>query len=134
MTPPLLPIRTRDDLAEVAMKYAPTSACERAIREGRFTILGGFITPKTLPCWIMRVVCKHGQTWNIRVSCCEKRRTYQIDFPKCIPWANWIGTRGGKRPLIDGDDPKRGAFERMRAIHGRKTETTSQTCQDVRCL
>lgn len=132
---PLLPIRTRVDLTVVMANYAPTAACGKAIGEGRFTILGGFASPESLPCWIARVVCKHGQTHNIRVSCCEKRRIYRIDFPKFIPWADWIGTRGGKRPLIDGDNPKRGAFERMKAIsNGRKAETTPPTCQDVRCL
>lgn len=107
------PIRSRDELLWLCVQYAPTKACRRAISEGRAQVLGGFTAPKGLPTLIVRVRSEYDRVWLIGVEIDEPRMRQRIVYLDEIPWATWDGRIGGKRPLIDGDDPTAWAFEKM---------------------
>ena len=74
-------IRDRRSLFEFACKHAPSRACERAIREGRATVLGGVNPPEGFPGWLIRAWSDSGRDWFIFVQCDEENRRYTASFP-----------------------------------------------------
>jgi hypothetical protein len=113
-----IPIRTREDLLNLVSQHTPSRACQTAIREDRAAVLGGFQLPDGLPCWIVQIVSPHGRFWIIAMEVDEAARCYHVQYLNQVPWGWWRGDSAGKRPLIDGDDPIRYAYKRMRAQHG----------------
>ena len=74
-------IQDRKSLLDFACRYAPSRACERAIREGRATILGGVNPPEGFPGWLIRAWSDSGREWYIFVQCDEETRHYTASFP-----------------------------------------------------
>jgi hypothetical protein len=109
---------TREDLTDVAARHAPTNACATAMRQQRAVVLGGFATPGTLPCWIVRVDSKRGKQWFIAVDCDEANVKYGVRYLESdeVPWEDWIGKSTGRRILIDGDEPVLSAYKRCQAV------------------
>lgn len=110
------PIRTRADLISAILNHCPTRACERAVREGRAVVLGGFTPPGDFPQWIVKVESRHGHCWYVAVVCDETN--YQF-HPKWygaseVPWAHWDGCSNGSR-LVDGEQPRVSALRRAMA-------------------
>lgn len=69
-------ILDRADLMNFAQRYAPSRACERAIREGRAYILGGFKPTEGFPCWVLKAWSDRGKVWYLKVVCDTNSRTY----------------------------------------------------------
>lgn len=105
------PLRTRNDLIELAQRHAPTKACERTMRMYGATVLGGFTFAGGNQGWIVTVSDK----WNIAIICHETARKYSIDYLDDVPWTGWLGRINGKRPLVDGDCPALCSLQRLRA-------------------
>lgn len=88
------------------------------MKERRAVVLGGFATPGTLPCWIVRVDSRRGNQWFIAIDCDEANVKYAVRYLDAdqVPWADWIGKSTGRRPLIDGDEPAVSAYKRCQAV------------------
>jgi hypothetical protein len=109
------PLRTRDDLLRLVAQHAPSRACATAVFDNRALVLGGFTAPECFPCYIVRVRSKHGREWFIACDVDEDTGRHQIRHIEAVPWRYWVGRSDGRRPLIDGDDPIRSSYQRMKA-------------------
>jgi len=107
------PIRTRADLVRVIAHHCPTRACERAVSEGRTTVLGGFTPPGDFPQWIVEVESERGNRWYIAIKCDEETYRFVPHWYQeaDLPWAYWDGTSNGSR-LVDGERPRTSALRR----------------------
>lgn len=108
----LRPLRTRNELMELAIRFATSKACETAIKEDRCLNLGGFNFKPDLYGWIVRVIGKYGSVWNIAIIADAVGDRYRGRFLERVPWRKWAGSIGGKS-LRDGDTPATAAFNRM---------------------
>lgn len=110
------PIRTRNDLVRLIAECCPSRACERAVREGRTTVLGGFTPPEDFPQWIVRVESARGTRWHIAIKCDEEsyRLTHQWYAEDELPWAYWDGRSDGTA-LKDGEIAREAALHRVTA-------------------
>lgn len=100
---------TKADLLLVLIRMAPSVACERAIRAGRVTVLGGFTPATGLPLVISEVVSRHGRIWYTGVQINERTCTLSPVWYACpedVPWAAWDGSPAGNRLFIDGETPQ----------------------------
>lgn len=111
-------IRTRSDLLQLALDFAPTNACMTAIRKGGATVLGGFNSAEGHEGWIVQVDTPSGRTWLMFIYGDELQRKFRRRLIADVPWEDWIGDPKGTR-LIDGEDPVQFAANRMQAIGGR---------------
>lgn len=121
------PINTKHDLIELAARNAPTKACAVVIGKDGATVLGGFTAAEGYPGWIVRVTSLTGREWLIGVWVDEPARKYRVTYPDQVPWAAWLGTGNGRRPLIDGDVSIEASFKRMQA---RRTNATAHKAED----
>ena len=99
-------IQSRSQFVEQAHALCPTRAAQRAIREGRVTLLGGFadIPPFGRPGFICRVTSRHGRTWLLALI--EQRdRSFRGVFIESIPWTSWVGTTRTEKWTLNGGDP-----------------------------
>ena len=85
------------------------------MREGLITTHGGFTSSEGLPGWIVEIKSKRDRRWLIAIWCDEKTYQFYVEYLNAIPWAMWQGDSNGERPLIDGDNPREAAFNRMKA-------------------
>jgi len=121
MTLSFRPVRTKSDLGALLPAAAPTAACEKAIAEGRFIVLGGFTPPGAFPQWVARVESPFGRSWYVGIAVDEAARRYvpvSYHADNSLPWANWDGDSKGTRVLIDGEEPVKSAMKRMEARRG----------------
>lgn len=109
------PLRTRDDLIRLVAQHAPSRACATAVIKNRATVLGGFTAPACLPCYIVRVRSDNGREWLIACEVDEDAGRHRIRRIDSVPWLHWDGRSDGTRHLIDGDNPKLGSYQRMKA-------------------
>lgn len=96
-------LRTREQLLQKALDYAPTHACATTMREGRAEVLGAFHDSGDNG-WIVRVIQPTRRRWLIFVICNDCNRRYSARYPKTIPWGGWLGGGGGVKELTDGDN------------------------------
>jgi hypothetical protein len=108
------PLRTRDDLIRLVAQHAPSRACATAVFDNRALVLGGFTAPECLPCYVVQVRSQHGREWLIAVEIDDAGRQ-RVKYLDAVPWLYWDGRSDGRRPLIDGDSPTEGAYQRMKA-------------------
>ena len=121
------PLHQRDDLIALVREYAPTRACNRAIREDRAQVLGGFAPPEGLPYWLVQVDSRHGNRWYIGIICDEPNNRFRPFWPERPDWRHWDGRIGG-RSLKDGDSPNTYALRRAKARrhHGTTPEDATE--------
>ena len=109
-------IQSRSQFIEEAYNLCPSRAAQRAIREGRIILLGGFsdIPPFGRPGFICRVLSRHGRTWYLALIA-ELDRSFRGAFITDVPWKNRVGktVRIERWTLNDGDprasaDPDKG--------------------------
>lgn len=103
-------IRDRADLIALVGRQAPSPAVRRACVTGKIEVLGGFsqAAPSTGPCWLLRIIGRHGATWIVGVAPNDIRHDYGIFLAPRTPWQSWLGDRmapGGS--LRSGDHPER---------------------------
>lgn len=117
------PLHTRDDL--LRLLQCPSTACERALRDGVVTVLGGFTPADGFPLMLTRIESLRGNKWYVGLRIDEAGRRY-VPFwleEDQVPWKYWSGERTGTRPLIDGDEPRRCAA--LRDYHRTKPNGTT---------
>lgn len=118
-------IRTRYELIDYVAARAPSNALRRAMKEGHVDVLGGFTAPGGFPMLIMQATGRGGQQWTVGLEIREEERRYSVKLLDRVPWLHWDGNSTGRRPLIDGDRPKRYAYKRMEVRrHGYETAST----------
>lgn len=113
-------LRTRNDLLSLISPHAPTSACARAISEGRAIVLGGFNSPQGF--YFLAEVPRAGhQTPRIfKALYNESKGDYKVSVEhdnRGIAWHEWAGRETNPVfDLIDGDHPEVSARLYERAI------------------
>ncbi len=126
------PIRTRAELLSLISGRAPSRACERAIRENRTKVLGGFAPPKGIPYFLVRIESAHGAVWYVKIFVNEEGRKYPIEYhrdteekPFEPDWEHWSGKANKSRiwNVINGDDPAE--MQHRRIAHGTAATTFS---------
>ena len=115
------PIHSRSDLLNLVEPLAPSRACQRAIREDRAEVLGGFTPAEGLPYWLVRITSQFKKQWLIALLCDEQRNRFIVAHPTDVRWADWDGRPDG-RTLHDGDNPETYALLRERTRNGRTAE------------
>lgn len=85
------PIYTREELLDLAIRCAPTSAIARRIRVNGATIFGGVTSPEGFPGWIVDAGHDRfiGIWWN------DAHQKYQVSYPTQIPPGSFI-LKGGR--------------------------------------
>lgn len=81
------PLRSAQDVLEIAARCAPTTAVARRIRESGATVLGRFNPVQNLPGWIV----KTQDNRLIGIELDEVNRRYRVCYPKEVPWSNFEG-------------------------------------------
>lgn len=86
-------IHTRTGMIELVRTAAPSRSCERAITEGRVTVLGGFssIQPRNLPGWVCQIRSRHGRIWHLAVYADDVHHTFSVREIDTVPWIYWVG-------------------------------------------
>ena len=101
-------IQNRSQFTEEVYKLCPTRAAQRAIREGRITMLGGFsdIPPFGRPGFICCVTSRHGRTWYLALIS-QLDRSFRGVFVENVPWKNRVGetTKVQRWTMNGGDAP-----------------------------
>lgn len=95
------PIRTREDLIEVALRLAPTKACARAIREGGLRNHGGYTLPDFPPLFAVSVITKHARKYHYWIVA-GAADWYRHDN-ESLPLARYWDGRPDSNFAIDGD-------------------------------
>jgi len=119
-------IRHRDDLVDLAIAAAPTTAAANAIRRGNFQALGGFAPPGGLPYFVVEFWTDRGRRWTMAITPLDMtgRNRCRLVAPIALPWEHWAG-RHRKRPWhpVTGDLPETCVMRKMKARrhHGRTT-------------
>lgn len=98
----LRPIRTREELLEVAIRLSPTRACARAITQGGLRNHGGYTLPNFPPLFAVTVTTQHRHQYQFWILANEIGWTrYETNV---LPMARYWDGRPGGRSVIDGDD------------------------------
>lgn len=100
-------IQSRSHFVEAAYNLCPTRAAQRAIRENRITLLGGFydIPPFGKPGFICHVTSRYGRTWFLALIE-QLDRSFRGVFIENIPWEYQVYTRTTvERWTLNGGDP-----------------------------
>ena len=99
-------IQSRSQFVEEAWKLCPTKSAQRAIREGRVTMLGGFsdIPPLGRPGFICYVVSRHGRTWLLALTE-QLDRSFRGVYVEHVPWKNRVSRVPPSRWTLSGGDP-----------------------------
>lgn len=100
-------IQSRSQFVEQAHALCPTRAAQRAIREGRITLLGGFydIPPFGKPGFICHVTSRHGRTWILALVR-QLDRSFRGVYIENIPWENQVEFPfQTERWTLNGGDP-----------------------------
>lgn len=72
---------SRQDLIDFAAMHAPTTACERAMRErGHISVFGGIKSPEGFPGWIVLV----DQKWAIGIWINAEQQKIQTSYPELL--------------------------------------------------
>jgi hypothetical protein len=120
------PIRTRAELlAQIVDRPVLTTACRRAINEGRAQVLGGFTTTEGIPCWVVRVTSRYNRQWQYALEVLDGQ--YRLRRHPQVYWEDWQGDPEGRR-LIDGDDPV--TFAALRDAARNPEETPDEAPED----
>ncbi|KKM22335.1 hypothetical protein LCGC14_1626320 [marine sediment metagenome] len=101
------PLRNRYDLIQALIPYAPTSACKRAMEEGRVSVLGGFQAPEYLPYIVIEITgIRSRSNWLIALVIDEPKYEFSVIYPMHILWEQWVGKADRYNPILDGDEPQ----------------------------
>jgi hypothetical protein len=107
------PIQTRDDLIELAIKFAPSTACANIMRKEGAVNLGGFKSADDKGgTYIVQVISRlTGKVWHICICATGLPAEYTAFYVTKVPWEMWQGRDYGmpgdiKPRLIDGDSPR----------------------------
>ncbi|KKN22755.1 hypothetical protein LCGC14_0911910 [marine sediment metagenome] len=97
-------IQSRSQFVEEAWKLCPTKSAQRAIREGRVTMLGGFsdIPPLGRPGFICYV--RHGRTWLLALIE-QLDRSFRGVYVENVPWKNRVSLVPPSQWTLSGGDP-----------------------------
>lgn len=87
------PVRTKSDLIRELRPFCPTRVCERAMDEGRVTVIGGFTPPNDFSQWVIRIESRYGQIWYLSLCCDTNTNRYKIRLymEDEVPWKYWDG-------------------------------------------
>lgn len=120
-------IQSRSQFVEQVHALCPTRAAQRAIREGRITMLGGFydIPPFGRPGFICHVTSRHGRTWFLALVR-QLDRSFRGVYIENIPWENQVVHKTDPaRWALNGGDP-------LSSPHNtRKQETQLDRCREA---
>ena len=100
-------IQSRTQFIEEAHSLCPTRAAQRAIREGRITLLGGFhcIPPFGEPGFICHVTSRYGRTWFLALVR-QEDRSFRGSYIENIPWEHQVSLLvRSTRWTLNGGDP-----------------------------
>lgn len=100
-------MQSRSQFVEQVHALCPTRAAQRAIREDRITLLGGFydIPPFGRPGFICHVTSIHGRTWLLALVM-QTDRSFRGVFIENIPWEHQVEYKTGNNWwTLDGGDP-----------------------------
>lgn len=111
------PLQTRDDLIELAIKFAPTTACANIVRKEGAVNLGGFKSAGDKGgTYIVQVTSRlTGKVWYICICATGLPAEHTAFYATKVPWEMWQGLASEKR-LIDGDDSISYANNRSEAL------------------
>lgn len=96
-------IRSKADLVEVLRGNMPTSAADRALVMGKYTLLGGFTPPSDFSSYlvdcggsIVAIVCDDVHL-SYRIRWCPPNHQGEV------PWQWWVGDQPDADDMVKGD-------------------------------
>lgn len=117
------PLQTRDDLIELAIKFAPTTACANIVRKEGAVNLGGFKSAGDKGgTYIVQVTSRlTGKVWYICICATGLPAEHMAFYVTKVPWEMWQGhdfVMPGPflARLVDGDIPHEANMKKLEAL------------------